>query len=297
LFTIERTQRHCRRYTQTHGRLAADVWPSLHGWRAWLASGACLLVVSIAFLVPVVTLVWWSFTPDLGRAASALLPLAINSVSLAAIAALLCVAAGLLLAYARRRSTSRGLHVATQIAGLGYAMPGSVVAVGVLAILSGMDTALADLLQRISGRDVGLLATSTGIGLLFAYVVRFIALGFHPTEAGLSSIPRSIDESAASLGASPARLVRELHLPLLRAPLTAAALLVFLDVMKELPATMLIRPLGWDTLAVGVWQMTTESLWRDAALPALTIVAAGLPAVICLIRLGTSNRALGEAAS
>jgi iron(III) transport system permease protein len=297
LFTVERTQRRRRRYTQAHGRRAAEAWPALEGWRAWLATAACFAVLSVAFLIPLATLVSWSLTPDLPRASSALVPLAVNSLSLAALAAILCVAAGLLLAYARRRSSSRGLRVATQLAGLGYAMPGSVVAVGVLAILSGMDRTVADLLQRVSGRDVGLLATSTGVGLLFAYLVRFIALGFHPTEAGLSSIPRSLDESAASLGATPGRLVRELHLPLLRAPLTAAALLVFLDVMKELPATMLIRPLGWDTLAVGVWQMTTESLWRDAALPSLAIVAAGLPAVIALIHLGSSNRTLGATSS
>ena len=121
---------------------------------------------------------------------------------------------------------------------------------------------------------------------MFAYVVRFLALALHPLDAGLGRIGRSLDESAASLGATPLRTMRRIHAPLLRGPLLAAALLVFVDVMKELPATMLIRPRGWDTLAVEVWQLTTEALWRDAALPALTIVAAGVPVVVSLVRFG-----------
>jgi len=296
LLALERTQRGRRRYAQAHGRTAADVWPRLAGTRALAATACCTTVLGVAFVLPLATLGWWAVTPGVTHPAS-FRPLIMNSVVLASVAAVLCVSAGLLLAYARRRTHSKGLRFATEIAGLGYALPGSVVAVGVLAILAGTDRALADLVLRISGYDIGLLATGTGLGLLFAYLVRFIALGFHPTEAGLSSIPRSIDECAASLGTTPGRVVRELHLPLLRASLAAAGLLVFLDVMKELPATMLIRPMGWDTLAIAVWQMTSESLWREAALPALTIVAAGLPAVICLTWLGTSRRTPGETAS
>ena len=289
LLALERTQRRRRRYTQAHGRSAADVWPRLGGWKAWIATACCFAVLVVAFVLPLGTLGWWAVTAGPARSAN-LAPLVRNSVVLAGLAAVLCVAAGLLLAYARRRSSSRGLRVATEIAGLGYALPGSVVAVGVLAILAGADRMVADFIQRLSGYDVGLIATGTGVGLLFAYLVRFIALGFHPTEAGLASIPRSIDECAASLGTPPGRVVRALHLPLLRTALTAAALLVFLDVMKELPATMLIRPMGWDTLAIAVWQMTSEALWHEAALPALTIVAAGLPAVICLTYMGTPER-------
>lgn len=296
LLVLERTQRRRRRYTQAHGRAAADVWPQLEGARAWIATACCALVLAVAFVLPLLTLVWWALSPGLMRP-SALGPMMLNSLVLASLAAVLCVAAGLLLAYARRRSASKGLRLATEVAGLGYALPGSVVAVGVLAILAGADRTLADAVQRLSGWDIGLIATGSGVGLLFAYLVRFIALGFHPTEAGLASIPKSIDECAASLGSSPGRVVRELHLPLLRTALTAAALLVFLDVMKELPATMLIRPMGWDTLAIGVWQMTSEALWREAALPALTIVAAGLPAVVCLTYLGTPGRASRKAAS
>lgn len=296
LLLLERTQRSRRRYTQAHGRTAADVWPRLQGARAWAATAACATLFGVSFVLPVATLAWWSLSPGLARPA-ALAPLVRNSLVLASLASLLCVGAGLLLAYARRRSASKGLRLATAIAGLGYALPGSVVAVGVLVILASIEGPAADWIQRLSGYDVGLLATGTGIGLLFAYLVRFIAIGFGPAEAGLASIPRSIDECAASLGTSPGRVVRELHLPLLRTALAAAALLVFLDVMKELPATMLIRPMGWDTLAIGVWQMTTEAMWREAALPALTIVAAGLPAVICLTRFGTPRRTSPEAAS
>lgn len=296
LLTIERTQRRRRRYTQAHGRSAADVWPRPSRVQAWMLTLACAAVFTAAFLLPLALLAWWALSPG-AVTPPALSPLVLNSVVLASLAALLCVAAGLLLAYAKRRSPSRALTAATQVAGLGYALPGSVVAVGVLVILAGADRTLADLAQRYFGREIGFVATGTAVGLMFAYLVRFIAIGFHPTDAGLSGIPRSFDECAASLGTSPGRVVREIHLPLLRAPLAAAGLLVFLDVMKELPATMLIRPIGWDTLAISVWQMTTESLWREAALPALTIVAAGLPAVVLLIHLGRSSRPMEGAAT
>jgi iron(III) transport system permease protein len=121
-------------------------------------------------------------------------------------------------------------------------------------------------------------------GLVFAYLVRFLAVGYQAVEAGLTRITPSMDMAARSLGVAPWGVLRRIHVPLLRRGLLTATLLVFVDVMKEMPATLLLRPLGYDTLAVRVWQFTSESLWEAAALPALTIVAAGIAPVLVLVR-------------
>jgi iron(III) transport system permease protein len=162
---------------------------------------------------------------------------------------------------------------------MGYALPGSVVAVGVLGVLAGVDRVAAAVVPGL-----GLLLTGSLVGLVFAYTVRFMALSGQTLEAGLARITPSMDMAARSLGLGPATVLRRIHLPLLRRSLWTAALLVFVDVMKEMPATLLLRPLGVETLAVRVWQFTSESLWEAAALPALTIVAAGVLPVVLLMR-------------
>jgi iron(III) transport system permease protein len=181
--------------------------------------------------------------------------------------------------------SGRPLRLAIDAAALGYTMPGTVVAVGVLVVAAVLDMRLEWAAGRLGMTPPDLIAGSVW-GLLLAYLVRFIAVALHPLDSGLARVPAALDEAAASLGARPGRIVGSIHLPLLATPLTGALLLVFMDVIKELPATMLMRPRGWDTLAVEVWQLTTESLWQEAALPSLAIVAASLPAAIVLIRSG-----------
>ncbi len=138
----------------------------------------------------------------------------------------------------------------------------------------------------------GLLLTGTVIGLFYAYLVRFLALAWGSIEAALLRIPRQLDEAARGLGADRLDVLARVHVPLLRSGLATAALLVFVEVMKELPATLLLRPLGGDTLAIAVWQATTESLFETAALPALMIVLVGLLPVALMIRL--SGRGVSE---
>jgi iron(III) transport system permease protein len=174
---------------------------------------------------------------------------------------------------------------AVRFATMGYAVPGAVIAVGVLLPLAGLDRVLAGGLRWVAGMDPGLLVTGSAAGLLFAYVVRFLAVGAHAVEAGLSRIPLHLDEAARSLGAGPGKTLRAVHLPLLRGGILTALALTFVDVMKEMPATILLRPLGWDTLAIAIWQRTAESLWAEAAVPALALVAAGLVPVALILRL------------
>ncbi|MCL6639846.1 MAG: ABC transporter permease subunit, partial [Candidatus Rokubacteria bacterium] len=140
-------------------------------------------------------------------------------------------------------------------------------------------------LEAVTGRPLGLVLTGSAAALLFAYVVRFLAVAYHTVEAGLARIPRSLDDAARSLGAGLSGMLGRVHLPLLRGGLLTALVLVFVETMKEMPATLLLRPFGLDTLAVGIWQRTAESLWAEAAVPALALVASGLGPVFVALRL------------
>jgi iron(III) transport system permease protein len=295
LLVAERALRGSRRYVQSGGRHASRALPRLRGLRALSATAACATVTGVAFALPVATLTWWATQGDARIDMSRYGDLVRNSVSLATVAAGAAVAAGLVLAYGLRLARSRPLEWAARAASLGYAVPGSVIAVGVLVVLAAADRGLVRLLAEVTGGPVGLLLTGSALGLVFAYLVRFISVAFHTVEAGLTRIAPSLEECARSLGARPSRVLSQVHLPLLRGTLLTAVILVFVDVMKEMPATMLIRPLGWDTLAVEVWQFTTESLWQQAALPALTIVAAGLLPVALLTRLRSTRERVSRA--
>ena len=293
LLSFERWARGRARFVQRHGRPAAEVLRPLSSMGALAVSAYCGGVLFFAFLLPTGVLGYWTaraaFEDKLPPNFSSLLT---NTVVLGAAAAIATLAAALVLAYGQRLARSRSLAWASRIASLGYAVPGSVIAVGVLLILSGADRALGRLIESATGREVGLVLTGSALGLVFAYVVRFVSVSFYTVEAGLESIAPSLDDAARSLGASPRRLLARVHAPLLKGSVLTASILVLVDVMKEMPATMLIRPFGTDTLAVDVWQRTAEAMWREASLPALTIVLAGLLPVILLVRLGRRGQSV-----
>jgi iron(III) transport system permease protein len=213
-----------------------------------------------------------------------------NSLLLALMSAVLVGGAALLLAYGLRASRSRVAAAAVRVATIGYGVPGSVVAVSVIVPLAWLDHRLDDASGSVFGADPGLVLTGTVIGLFVAYVVRFLALAFQAVDTSLLRIPDDLDEAARGLGADRLEVLARVHVPLMRAGLATAALMVFTEVMKELPATLLLRPLGGDTLAIAVWQATSESLFRTAALPALLIVLVGLLPVALMIRLSAPRQ-------
>jgi iron(III) transport system permease protein len=291
LTTLERASRGRARFTQGRRPTRPPARIRLRGGRAALATAGCSIVLALGFLLPVGQLVVWS-AGTLGRDG---LPAGFaralgTSLGLAATAAVVALGVAVVLAYGLRRRPSRLIVPAVRFSTLGYALPGAVIAVGVLLPLSALDHRLAAAIERLSGRDVGLLLTGTAAALLFGYVVRFLAVSVGTVEASLARVPRSFDEIARSLGVGAARTLGAVHLPLVRRGLLAAVLLVFVDVMKEMPATLLLRPLDVDTLAMVVWQRTAESLWEEAAVPALALVAAGLVPVVLLVR--TAGRAV-----
>jgi iron(III) transport system permease protein len=209
---------------------------------------------------------------------------AVNSLTLAAVTAVLLVVVGVFLGYARRLDGRPVIRAALQVASFGYAIPGAVIAVGVLVPLAAFDNAFDAWARATLGISTGLLLTGSLVALVFAYVVRFLAIALKTVEASLLRIPPSLDEAARSLGADPRRTLLSVHLPLLRPGLLSAAIFVFADVMKELPATLIVRPFNFDTLAVRVHRLASDGRLEEGATAALVIVAVGIVPVIVLSR-------------
>lgn len=290
LIALERALRGRARYFQTGGYSPGIGRVRLTGWRGWGAAGLCGLVLAVAFLVPVWQLALWA-AHDLAHAPPSTLAvywrLAGNSLLLSGLAAGAAIIVAVVVSNSVRMGGSGSwlTRAMARLATMGYAIPGAVIAVGILLPLSAVDHALNDLLEGWWGITVGLVLTGTLVGLIYAYVVRFMAVAYNSVESSLEKVTPNISLAARTLGASPRRLLWQIHLPLITPGLLAGAILVFVDVMKELPITMILRPFGYDTLAIWVWQMAAEQLWAGAALPALTIVAVGVLPVIMLLRI------------
>jgi len=291
LLALERALRGRARFVQSQHRGPGLVPVRLRGARALAASCACAAVLGLAFVVPVVQLLVWA-AQAIGalRPATRFAALLQHTLALAGAAAAATVVLAVVLAYAVRLHRSTPVRLAAQFAAMGYALPGSVIAVGVLIPLAITDHVAAAAAERILGRPLGMVLTGSAAGLLYAYVARFLAVSYQTVDANLGRIPPHLDDAARSLGAGPGGTLRRVHLPLMRGGLLTALVLVFVEVMKEMPATLLLRPFGLDTLAVEVWEMTSESMWAEAAVPALAIVAAGLVPVFLAIRLSARGR-------
>jgi iron(III) transport system permease protein len=256
----------------------------LSGWKGWGAALLCTLVLAAAFVVPVLQLLLWAWESAADYLDRRYLDLVLHTLFLGALAALLTVSGALLLAFARRRGRDALTAWSVSVATLGYALPGSVLAVGIMLGFTGMDNFLNSLWQYLGYEAPGRILSGTLLALLLAYGVRFLAVAFGPVDSALERIRPSLPEAARALGAGSPETLRRIYLPLLRPGLLTATLLVLVDVMKEMPATLLLRPFGWDTLAVRIYELTSEGEWERAALPAITLVLAGLLPVIVLVR-------------
>ncbi|MGA0805331.1 MAG: ABC transporter permease, partial [Pseudohongiellaceae bacterium] len=252
----------------------------LQGAGRWAAVLLCSSVLGVAFVLPATQLLLWVLETGLAELDSRYFDFLGHTLLLGALAALAAVLCALLLGFSKRltKVPSRWLQGSVRLATLGYALPGSVLAVGIMLVFTAVDRSVL----ALSG--VRLLLVSSVFALVLAYVTRFLAVAFAPVEAGLESIRPSLLEAARSLGASPLQLLRRIHVPMLRPGLLTALILVFVDVMKEMPATLIMRPFGWDTLAVRIYSMTAEGQWERAALPALTLLLAGLLPVLLLVK-------------
>ncbi|MEL0168503.1 MAG: iron ABC transporter permease [Pseudomonadaceae bacterium] len=257
----------------------------LRGARGWLATGYCLLVLAMAFVIPLLQLFYWLLTSDRNDFDDRYWSLIRNTLALGGIAAFMTVSVALLMVLARRLQPMRRVRSAVALANLGYALPGSVLAVGIMFAFSFADNQLLVPLQGWLGiEEPRPWLLGSLFALLLAYLIRFMAVASGPLDTALARIRPALPEAAHSLGHSGFSVFWRVYLPLLVPGLLSAGLLVFVDVLKEMPATLLMRPFGWDTLAVRIHSLTAEGDWPRAALPAITLVATGLLPVIVLIR-------------
>jgi len=284
LVALERWNRGGMRFHQL-GAPAAERKPYLlKGWRAAAALLVCMVPLTFGFLLPAARLGWLTLVGGDSQFGPRYLGLLWNSVSLAGVSAVVAVAAAVIVGYGLRLRPGTPMRVAHRVAGLGYAIPGSVIAVGVLIPLAAADKGLRAWMISWFGVEPGLLLTGGILGLLFAYVARFLAVSLQSVDAGLARITPAMDDAARALGEGPGRTLKRVHLPILRVNLLTAGLIVFVDVMKELPATLILRPFNFDTLAVQAYKLAADERLAEASTASLAIVAAGMIPVILLAR-------------
>jgi iron(III) transport system permease protein len=284
LLVLERYSRHKIRYYHQGQRQASPARRKVGTMQQLLLLMLCLLPVLLGFIIPVSQLLVWALQRYAQMFNAQFLQLVWNSFSLAAVAALISVMLALLFAYAKRLRRDALVQLPVRIAALGYAVPGTVIAIGVMWPLAALDSQIDLFAERWFGIRTGLLFSGTLFALLLAYSVRFLAVSLHSVEAGLERIKPNMDNAARSLGYTPWQVLQKVHVPLLRGSVLSALLLVFVDVLKELPATLLLRPFNFNTLAVRTYELASDERLADAALPALAIVSVSILPVMLLAK-------------
>jgi len=291
LATLERRQRAMQRHYSLGRRFEPLKRVRLHGGAALGAMLCCGLPILFGFFLPTVLLIslaWDSgqilFTPRY-------LGFLQHSVTLATVGAVLTVLAAIALSFITRLHPSRTARITTSIAGIGYAVPGGVIAVGLLYPFALFDNALDRFMEAQFGIDTGLLITGSIWLMVVAYMVRFMAVALNTVESGLSTVNPNMDAVARTLGCGPFGMLRRVHVPILSTSMLTALLIVFVDVMKELPATLILRPFNYDTLAVQAFRLASDERLQEAAVPSLVIGAVGLlPVALLIWSLGRDRR-------
>ena len=290
LLWAERAARRQQQYHHTTNKYQHLPEQELSRGGKLLAALACALPVVVGFLLPVsvlVSSVWIDLADGLD---AGFWRNAMHSFSLSVTAALTAVVLGVVLTYACRATRSKLVHGATRLVSIGYAVPGTVLAIGILVPLAGLDNSIDAMARALFGVSTGLIVSGTAFAIVLAYTVRYLAISVGSIDAGFKKTSRNLDDASRTLGAGLTQTLWRVHLPMLTPVLGAALLLVFVDSMKELPATLLLRPFNFDTLATSVYTLASLDLFEDAALPALAIVVIGLAPVILIHRAIAKGR-------
>lgn len=281
LVLLERySRRRARYHSAAESRARADLIP-LSGSKAIMACVICFSPLMFGFIIPATQLLVWAVfeSEPLGWD---FVGLAWNSFSLAFLAAIIAVILAIILSYAKRTKPIKPVRTVLAMAGFGYALPGTIIAIGVLIPLAWLDHRLIDIFGSLGWDSPGLLLSGSLVALLFAYTVRFLAVALGSVQSGLEKIKPSLDHVGRSMGHSPLDILRKIHVPLMRSSILTAVLIVFVDVLKELPATLILRPFNFNTMAVRAYELASDERLVDAAPASIMIVLVGLIPVLML---------------
>lgn len=282
LIIIERYSRRRAQYHQQSGRQAHARRIKLGFIQGWLAFIACLLPLLAGFILPFWQLVIWTIETADEMINNEFYTLVMHSMSLAIVTAMLALILALFMAYGQRLHNNFFIRLLVRLASMGYAIPGMVIAIGVVIPFAWLDNTLDDWSRVQFNYSTGLIFSGTLFALIFAYLVRFLAVSTGAVESSLGKIKPSMDDAARSMGFRPLQVLTRIHIPLMRSTLLSAVLLVFVDILKELPATLVLRPFNFNTLAVRAYELAADERLADASSAAIMIVLVGIIPVILL---------------
>ncbi len=290
LIILERVSRSKAQYHNSSGKLTRFSEYRLQGLKAWGAFATCAIPVFLGFFLPAAQLSLWAMETWSEMVDERFFELILNSFLLGLGAALISVALALFLGYGKRILPGKTTIASIRTASIGYAIPGTVIAVGVIIPFAWIDGRIDDFMQSSFGISSGLIFSGTIVAVMFAYVVRFLAISLQTVESGLDKIKPSMDDAARSLGYRPRETLFKIHIPLMKSSTLTALMIVFVDVMKELPATLILRPFDFNTLAVRAFELASDERLADSSTAALTIVIVGLLPVIFLSKTISQSR-------
>lgn len=282
IMLLEKIWRGQSKYDVANKNNTKHLKPTLAGSTKWLATTWCALIVTLGFVLPITLLFVMSFKSQINNWWHEFFAVTVDTLWVAGLAAILTVAAALLLMYVKRGSQAGSMHRLIKVMGLGYAIPGLVIAVGVTIAFGWLDQGYNYIRAQITDAPATLLFSGGFLALITTYIIRFLAVAMQPLDAAYQGIKTNLDEASLLTGKNNNQTFRLIHLPLLKGSLWTAMLLVFVDLLKELPATLVLRPFNFNTLAVKAYELASDERLADAAIPALCIVAVGLVPVLLL---------------
>ncbi|MEO1053502.1 MAG: iron ABC transporter permease [Bacteroidota bacterium] len=285
LILLERWQRGKRRFDQGGRSTQPLLRYKLLGWKYVFALAICLIPLLLGFIIPLLQLVYWTWQTAYKVVDGEFWTLLGNSFLLAGISALVCVMAAILLLYGVRVAKSTRVENISKLSVLGYSIPGAVIAIGIMITLITVDRWWIDLMKYLTGEKVGFLLSGSLFALIFAYLVRYLVVGYNPIDAGFKRISTSLEEASLSLGRGRWVTLFRIDIPILKASILGGALMVFVDVLKELPLTLILRPFNYDTLATKAFQYASDEMVAESAPASLIIILIGLLPIFLLNKL------------
>ncbi|MEN8262511.1 MAG: iron ABC transporter permease [Nitrospirota bacterium] len=286
IIVMEQRMRSGMKFTRAGREAAGGGRIRLKGVWKWTAFAVSFSVLLVAFIIPVIQLLIWTVEVFEEEFSFRYFGFLTHSLLLGIAGAIIVCSLALVLSYSKRHHPDKLSGFLTRTATLGYALPGTVLAVGVFIPVAYLDNVIIDVMRNMAGLEMTSLFKGSLFVLIIAYMIRFMAAGFNTINSAMQRVTRSIDEAARLMGMRGIKMLSKVHLPILKGGVFTAAIIVFVDIMKEMPITLMMRPFGWDTLAVKIFELTSEGEWARAALPSIVLIMAGILPVILLTRKG-----------